>query len=69
MNKHSSLLQKFINYGQKSFITLGQILKDIDNIFLNKKRMESNIVGAIPALLQLNHYDFLGTKAPSKEQL
>ena len=24
MDKHSSLLQKFLNYGQKSFITLGQ---------------------------------------------
>ncbi len=23
MDKHSSLLQKFINYGQKSFITFG----------------------------------------------
>jgi hypothetical protein len=29
MDKHSSLLRKFINYGEKSFITLGIISSDI----------------------------------------
>ncbi len=58
-DKHSSLLRKFVKYGQKSFITLGPGVKVIKLFFLSLVMWQSKIdclsLAVFLGLVKYNH--------------